>query len=124
MLPQATGPGLFSIDSLGATSQLQTSADFVVIPKITITPATGPSNTAITATGNSFRPTETVSIWWYDQYTNSRYSLATVTTTQQGTFKALVKAEANLVSGKMYDVQAIDQQGGFTYLGQAIFTAQ
>ncbi|MFL5667083.1 MAG: hypothetical protein ACJ8BW_37900 [Ktedonobacteraceae bacterium] len=124
VLPQATGPGLFSIDSLGATSQLQTSANFVVTPKITITPATGPSNTVITVTGNSFRPTETVSIWWYDQYTNTRYSLTTVTTTQQGTFKALVKAEANLVSGNTYDIQAIDQQGGFTYLGQAIFTAQ
>jgi hypothetical protein len=73
-LPQATGPGLFSIDSLGATSQIQTSADFVVIPKITITPATGPSNTAITVTGNSFRPTETVykhALFAGDSYNNA-----------------------------------------------------
>lgn len=124
VLPQATGPGLFSIDGRGATSQIDPSTNFAVIPGETITPNTGLSNIRITVTGDSFLASETVTIYWYDPNFNSRYTLGTVTTTNTGTFETKVTAPPNLISGDIYYVQSVDQQGGWSYYGQAVFTAR
>ncbi len=124
ILPMATGPGPFNISAVGSTSLIQISAPFVIIPIVTITPDTGPSNTVIAVTGNSFRSTETVTISWYDPNTNTSYLLKKVTSTKQGTFKTNVQAESHLVSGDTYYVQATDEQGNFSYYGQAAFIAQ
>ncbi|MHB8597809.1 MAG: hypothetical protein ACYDER_13465 [Ktedonobacteraceae bacterium] len=124
VLPQATGPGLFEVDGRGATSQIDPSANFAVIPGETISPNTGPSNTSITVTGDSFLANETVTIYWYDPNFNMRYTLGTVTTTNTGTFETQVTAPPNLISGDIYYVQSVDQQGSLNYYGQAVFTAQ
>ena len=124
VLPQATGPGLFPVDGLGASSQLDPSTNFAVIPDETITPNTGPSSTRITVTGDSFLANETVTIYWYDPNFNMRYTLGTATTTNTGTFETQVTAPPNLISGDIYYVQSFDQQGGWSYYGQAAFTAQ
>lgn len=124
ILPMATGPGPFNISAVGSTSLIQISTPFVIIPAVTITPDTGPSNTVIAVTGNSFRATETVSIWWYDPNKNVSYLLKKVTSTKQGTFKTYVQAESNLISGDTYYIQATDEQGNFSYYGQATFIAQ
>jgi hypothetical protein len=124
VLPQATGPGLFSVDGRGANSQMDLTADFAVIPDEAITPNTGPSNTRITVTGDSFLPNETVTIYWRDPNFNMTYTLGTVTTTSTGTFETQVTAPANLISSDTYYVWSVDQQGGLSYYGQAAFIAQ
>lgn len=120
VVPQATGPGAYFVTAIGETSQLKAETYFTVVPAVTLNPNTGPSGTTIIVTGNSFRPTETVSIWWYDPHTNSNYLLTKVTTTAQGTFSTKVQAEQHLINGYVYYVQAVDVWGQ----GQAPFTAQ
>ncbi|MFL5701581.1 MAG: hypothetical protein ACJ8AG_01990 [Ktedonobacteraceae bacterium] len=116
------GGSNYGIVVTGNSSGAQGNTDFSVVPKLIITPKTGPSGTQITVTGSHFTPTSQAEIYWFDPGTGQQTYFTAPNISSKGTFVITITAPAGLISGHTYYVQGTDISSGTG--GETQFVAQ
>ncbi|HUD99826.1 MAG TPA: hypothetical protein VMR62_09650 [Bryobacteraceae bacterium] len=113
------GPRIFL--GVGQSSGKLGTASFSVTPRLILDPNSGPSGSAVTASGYGFGPLETVDVYWNDP----RISLGTATADVHGTFSGAAAFSFQVPEQAALGVDAVSGAGSQTGAhGGADFTVQ
>ncbi len=85
-VPEAV-KGAHKVEAVGASSEAASSAEFTVVPGLTLSPTMGRVGTTVTVTPRGYAAGEVVAIKWYDTATAST-QVATTTTSTLGSGSA------------------------------------
>ena len=101
-VPQSTnGPRLFVAE--GQTSGKLGAANFSILPRLILEPASGPVGTTVTARGTGFTPLQRVRVYW----TNPTILLGTAAADVNGTFNDSAAVRFTIPSGAASGVNTV-----------------
>ena len=100
------------IDIKGVTSGVDLSPTFVVTPKVSLSPNSGPSGTSVQVNGSLFTPGGKVCPEWLDPATGKHTSIPCLFADSNGTFSTTITVPANQTVGHVYYVSVDNTASG------------